>query len=376
MEKSSSINHDNDITDPNNNTIIFTSSRMNPPTPGHMRLVRRLINEAISKNINDVYIILSISRDKKNPLDCETQKKIILGIMIEELKRRMIEESLSNEERIKKIQEMTVNIECSENNNVLGQLKKIIDEKAAPFSNEGERKRLLINLFGVYGHDRIETLDTIKNLFYDGDYPILKSISGVILKRDSHNASPSPSSSSASSSADASSPISENALSGTIVRNLVNSNNREVFKNIYKPWLNNDDDDSEKLFHDIEQGLVEGKRLEDAKKEQQKQQQKMKREEEKLRVSRLSPEERIQENNAKEQAKLQTKNKKRERPENQEEMINEEEMYRNSSSREEDYAPVYPKGGKKYSKKYRKKCTKKRTKKYRKKRSKKRRLCK
>jgi len=369
MEKSSN-NDDNDITDPNNNTIIFTSSRMNPPTPGHMRLVRRLINEAISKNINDVYIILSISRDRKNPLDCERQKKIILGIMIEELKRRMIEESLSNEERIKKIQEMTVNIECSENNNVLGQLKKIIDEKAAPFSNEGERKRLLINLFGVYGQDRIETLDTIKKLFYDGDYPILKSISGVILRRDNHNAF--------ASSADASSPISENALSGTIVRNLVNGNNRQEFTYIYKPWLNNNDDDTEKLFNDIKVGLDEGKRLEDAKKEQQKQQQKMKREEEKERLSRLSPEERIQENNAKEQAKLQTKNKKRERPENQEEMINEEEMYRNSSSREENYWPAYPKGGKKYSKKYskkyRKKCTKKRSKKYRKKRSKKRRL--
>ena len=60
----------------NDNTFIFTISRMNPPTPGHMRLVKTLINLAISGNINHIYIILSKTDDDiKNPLKCENEKK-------------------------------------------------------------------------------------------------------------------------------------------------------------------------------------------------------------------------------------------------------------------------------------------------------------
>lgn len=84
------------------NTIIFTIARMNPPTPGHLFLVQKLIDKAIALNVDEVYIILSKSNDdNENPILCE-EKQIMLGkiddvskTMINALKQRMIAETPS-----------------------------------------------------------------------------------------------------------------------------------------------------------------------------------------------------------------------------------------------------------------------------------------
>jgi hypothetical protein len=57
----------------NDNTIIFSLARMNPPTPGHMFLIETLIREAIDKNVG-------LSKQEfddivKSQLDIELQKK-------------------------------------------------------------------------------------------------------------------------------------------------------------------------------------------------------------------------------------------------------------------------------------------------------------
>ena len=63
----------------NNNTIIFTLARMNPPTPGHLFLIKNLIEEAIKLNVNHVYIILSKTNDNnENPISCP-EKINVLG---------------------------------------------------------------------------------------------------------------------------------------------------------------------------------------------------------------------------------------------------------------------------------------------------------
>jgi hypothetical protein len=68
-----SINYNND------NTIIFTLARMNPPTPGHLFLIQQLIQEAISKGVEEVFIILSKSNsDDENPIPC-FEKINVLG---------------------------------------------------------------------------------------------------------------------------------------------------------------------------------------------------------------------------------------------------------------------------------------------------------
>ena len=45
------------------NTIIFTLARMNPPTPGHLYVIKKLIEERINKNAEKVYVILSKTND-------------------------------------------------------------------------------------------------------------------------------------------------------------------------------------------------------------------------------------------------------------------------------------------------------------------------
>ena len=71
------------------NTVIFTLARMNPPTPGHLYLIERLIEEGIQKNANKVYVILSKTNDNnENPIPC-SEKINILGTA-EDISKTMV----------------------------------------------------------------------------------------------------------------------------------------------------------------------------------------------------------------------------------------------------------------------------------------------
>jgi hypothetical protein len=92
------------------NTIIFTIGRMNPPTPGHMGLVKNLIERAIQFGENKVGIILSHSVDsEKNPLECKEKREFILSGMIDALKNQMKREGQFPPD---KIDEINVVIVC------------------------------------------------------------------------------------------------------------------------------------------------------------------------------------------------------------------------------------------------------------------------
>ena len=66
----------------NDNTIVFTLARMNPPTPGHLYLIQRLIEEGINKNVNKVYVILSKTNDNN-------EKPLIASVYLNRLKKKM-----------------------------------------------------------------------------------------------------------------------------------------------------------------------------------------------------------------------------------------------------------------------------------------------
>jgi hypothetical protein len=92
------------------NTIIFTIGRMNPPTPGHMGLIKNLIERAIQFGENKVGIILSHSVDsEKNPLECKEKREFILSGMIDALKNQMKREGQFPPD---KIDEINVVIVC------------------------------------------------------------------------------------------------------------------------------------------------------------------------------------------------------------------------------------------------------------------------
>jgi hypothetical protein len=86
------------------NTIIFTIGRMNPPTPGHMGLVKNLIERAIQFGENKVGIILSHSVDsEKNPLECKEKREFILSGLIDALKQQMKREGRFPPDKIDEI---------------------------------------------------------------------------------------------------------------------------------------------------------------------------------------------------------------------------------------------------------------------------------
>ncbi len=91
------------------NTIIFTIGRMNPPTPGHMGLVKNLIERAIQFGENKVGIILSHSVDsEKNPLECKEKREFILSGLIDALKQQMKREGRFPPDKIDETQVVIV----------------------------------------------------------------------------------------------------------------------------------------------------------------------------------------------------------------------------------------------------------------------------
>lgn len=99
------LNKENDET-----TIIATIARMNPPTPGHMLLVKNMILDAAQNNLTQITIILSHSVDSdENPLECETKAYLFLSPAVDRL-----QEALSREypELAEKIRNVDVAILC------------------------------------------------------------------------------------------------------------------------------------------------------------------------------------------------------------------------------------------------------------------------
>ena len=74
-------------------TIIFTIARMNPPTSGHVNLIKTMLEANIALPPEDlghdiIYILLSHTKDNvKNPLSCSRKREILLSQgMVEHIK--------------------------------------------------------------------------------------------------------------------------------------------------------------------------------------------------------------------------------------------------------------------------------------------------
>ena len=66
----------------NENTILFTIGRMNPPTSGHMMLIRKMMLYALNNNLTQINLILSGSVDnKKNPISCTEKRNLLIHFL-------------------------------------------------------------------------------------------------------------------------------------------------------------------------------------------------------------------------------------------------------------------------------------------------------
>ena len=95
--------------EPEPERIIFTIGRMNPPTIGHLKLIKELMEEKAKEGHGgNVYIILSRTLDKKNPLPCGIKKGLLKG---EETIRGMITQI---QEENPELADINVVIQCME----------------------------------------------------------------------------------------------------------------------------------------------------------------------------------------------------------------------------------------------------------------------
>jgi hypothetical protein len=242
------------------NTFIFSFVRMNPPTPGHLSLIKTMIYKAIELDSDKVYIITSSSLDGKNPLPCSSEaipkpknktdvvilskmqenliyKSSILNKMIESYKQQLINEE-PNEAIKSKIQNINIIVICS-TGNPFGSIHNIIKTN---FIEKGISK---INMFFIVGRDRADFLDTIIDNFSQRDY--INSINGLVLPREGMEALKNTGMGTRSIS-----DIDPSEYSASFIRNLVKNNQKSEFMQVYNEYLS--PEEIEQLFETIKMG--------------------------------------------------------------------------------------------------------------------------
>jgi len=279
------------------NTFIFTFVRMNPPTPGHLLLIKNLIDKALQVGSEKAYIITSSSMDGKNPLPCSREtlpnpkkitkadsaiidqmltsdlvyKSYILEEMIRAYKRQLIEceqveeaaeptesstpESVSIEDTSKKgcigdsctivgggrreqIEKLNVIILCS-TGSPFGFINSIIRNDFI------DREIPKINMFFIVGRDRAPFLDTIVDYYRKTDF--ISSIDGEVLDREGMNELK------ISGPGECSiEDIDPSAYSASFVRGLVKNGKKKEFNQVYNKFLSAEN--IQKMFDMIQIG--------------------------------------------------------------------------------------------------------------------------
>jgi len=289
------------------NIFIFSFVRMNPPTPGHLVLIKNLIDKAVDLGAEKAYIITSSSVDGKNPMLCSADtipkpknkadgvimssmsssadalyKSQVLDEMITSYKRQLIEEAAANEapteevtvEDVALTEKPTMEEPAAKEKSkkgcvgdsclILGggrreqieNLKVIVlCSTGSPFSfiNSVVRKDFIdegipkINMFFIVGRDRADFLDTIVDTFKR--YKYVSSIDGLILGREGMTELKN-TGLGTRSIAD----IDPSAYSASFIRGLVKNDQKEEFRQVYEKYLPSEDID--KMFETIKLGLT------------------------------------------------------------------------------------------------------------------------
>jgi hypothetical protein len=167
------------------NFIIFTIARMNPPTSGHTLLIKQMIMEALSRGLTQINIILSATiDDKKNPLDCNEKRNLLLDSsetlsMIDFLKQQMKKEQPSNAREIDNIK---VKIICLDDDfdPKYGTSKYPIPRAINYMLGElYGYPRENLNALLVIGEDRLSQYEFIKKSLEEKPIPIHLEIQGL-----------------------------------------------------------------------------------------------------------------------------------------------------------------------------------------------------
>lgn len=160
------------------NIIFFTIGRMNPPTPGHMLLIRTMMEEALQKGLTQINLILSATTDnKKNPLSCEEKRYFILNFMIHHVKELM---KIEQPQMAEKVDQIQVKIICMNDivnpdygkHPILKSIQYVLQDLYGY-----PRENLQMVLF--IGEDRIQDYNWIQKSLLERNPPVTMEIHGL-----------------------------------------------------------------------------------------------------------------------------------------------------------------------------------------------------
>jgi nicotinic acid mononucleotide adenylyltransferase len=162
----------------NKNKIIFTIGRMNPPTPGHMLLIEKLIQRAASLGESKIGIILSHSQNiPKNPFSCNEKRNLLLSSMIDSLKQQMKEKTYAPPISPLSIDSVSPIIICMNDPTPeeFGKhpILKSINALIAIYGDPDARMELII------GEDRAQDYEWIKDSLANREMPVVLEITSI-----------------------------------------------------------------------------------------------------------------------------------------------------------------------------------------------------
>lgn len=238
-------------------TFIFTIARMNPPTPGHLEIVKHLIQHAVTVDESNVYVILSKTLDSSNPLPCDKNtmditdidKKTVLDALVRKLKEDMIATERS-EERKSQIQRINVIAKC------------VQQDQYSPFDpmlqivNDMSLQKTPFTLHAVLGEDRRQMIQSIDKLMKKRDNADSIKFDAMLLMRTDMEKYKGLTKEELLE-LDVSE-LSPGMMSASFIRNLVKYDCKELFTRIYEPYLSTSMTNI--LYNTIQQRLTVNKR--------------------------------------------------------------------------------------------------------------------
>ena len=251
--------------------LVLASTRMNPPTPGHMRLLEKLIMEGIEKETNEVYIVLSKkNNDMSNPINCKDKIYYLNGFnedeqqneanfgsfkddsMVYALKRKMIEKYPDIPQE--KINNMKVIIKCVDDRQFgpFDKVRDIIQNKLSMLRIEDGQT---LGIYLVVGDDRRGTLKNMETSIKINNQKLneifdISAFEEIVIPREDIGDFQT------MSLEDISrmniNEISPNQISGSLVRKLA-TDNPEKFLEIYSDYIS--DDKKRSLLGNVNEGM-------------------------------------------------------------------------------------------------------------------------
>jgi hypothetical protein len=168
----------NKITYTDKNALICTTARMNPPTPGHLSVIKELITTAQEHNVHFASVFLSRTQNNSdNPLKCDDKKKY-LELMIAQLQE-------PNKGIKSKYAGVTVEVICSEHPSPFMGIINRANEMASNITPMDENAAL--NLYVIVGDDRIDTLSSVVTEAFKLSNNKVNSAGGVASARSQSN---------------------------------------------------------------------------------------------------------------------------------------------------------------------------------------------